>query len=402
MMEGTANYVARLAVGEPPARTAERLRTARPAKDIRWRFYDTGAALCFLADRLSPGWQDRVEREPNLTVAELLGSSLRARAIEPAAFSNADTARFRTRATDTITDLSGRQQRLRSELLGRRGGRIVIDVAQGVDAFRVQRFDPINLMVLDAGEVAHNHFVSLVARQGTIELTNPGFVRYTFGGVVTLTVPAGRHPLSDGIRQVTIVGIEGAPKIGRDGDTVTLEASGVRLTLRGVEARVDGEAVRITVERSLSTDGLFTGLALPGQVAQHSKRGDDNCQGVDVYRTDTRSDGIVAVQPARKAHRAKRDGRHGEWIGEHRDSSIAVQQRMWRGVSHRQPGHNQPVAARHKQGEERIGLRVSDGQRSKASDRRGRHHHGVQHWLMYTCDHGQRLSLQRRGQATEP
>ena len=252
MMEGTANYVARLAVGERPARTAERLRTARLAEGIRWRFYDTGAALCFLADRLSPGWQDRVEREPNLTIAELLGSSLRGRHVQPAAFSNADTASFRTRATDTITDLSGRQQRLRNELLWRRGGRVVIDIAEGVEAFRVQRFDPINLMVLDAGEIAHNHFVSLVAPQGTIDLTNPGFARNTFGGAVTLTVPAGRHPLSDGVRQVTIVGIEGEPKIGRAGDTVTLEAPGVRLTLRGAEARVDGKAVRITVTKRQS------------------------------------------------------------------------------------------------------------------------------------------------------
>jgi hypothetical protein len=203
-----------------------------------------------MADRLSPGWKERLDREPNLTIAELLDSALRGRGVEPAPFSKADTESFLAGAADNITGLSDRQQRLRTELLERRGGRVVVDVAQGEEGFRVQRFDPIYLMVLDAGEVAHPHFVSLVAPQGTIELTNPRFVRGTFGGSVGLTVPAGRHPLSDGIRQVTIVGIEGAPEIGRDGETVTLEAPGVRLTLRGVETRVEGELVRITV-RSL-------------------------------------------------------------------------------------------------------------------------------------------------------
>ena len=50
MMEGTANFVARLAAGEAPARTTERLRRPRRADDIRWRFYDSGAALCFVLD----------------------------------------------------------------------------------------------------------------------------------------------------------------------------------------------------------------------------------------------------------------------------------------------------------------------------------------------------------------
>jgi hypothetical protein len=205
--------------------------------------------VCLLLDRLGPGWQGRVDQEPDLTIEELLGSALRGRGVEPAAFSKAEAETFTAKAAAGVAELSGRQQRLRAELLARGGGRVVVGLAEGVEAFRVQRFDPINLMVLDAGEIAHSHFVSLVAPQGTIELTNPSFVRNTFGGTVGLTVPAGRHPLSDGVRQVTIVGIEGAPKLGRDGDTVTLETPGVRLALRGVETIVDGDLVRITVRK---------------------------------------------------------------------------------------------------------------------------------------------------------
>jgi len=64
MMEGTANYVARVSVGEPASRTAERLRAPRPAEDVRWRFYDTGAALCLLLESVEPGWQERSDRQP--------------------------------------------------------------------------------------------------------------------------------------------------------------------------------------------------------------------------------------------------------------------------------------------------------------------------------------------------
>jgi len=248
MMEGTANYVARVAVGEPPERTAERLRAARRADDIRWRFYDTGAALCLLLDRLSPGWQERSEQQPALTIVDMMDTALRTHHAEAATFSGTDTAGFASRAAADIADLSGRQQRLRSEILERRGPRIVVEVEEGAEPFRVQRFDPINLMVLDAGEIAHANFLSLSVPQGTVELTNPGFVRNTFSGTVGLTSPAGRHPLSDGVRRVTIAGIDGVPKVVRDAESVTVEASGVRLALRGAEVRVDGELIRITVK----------------------------------------------------------------------------------------------------------------------------------------------------------
>jgi hypothetical protein len=64
---------------------------------------------------------------------------------------------------------------------------------------------------------------------------------------VSVTEAAGRHPLSD-IRRLTIAGIEGAPKVGRDEGTVSVEAPGVRLTLRDVETHVDGDLVRIIVK----------------------------------------------------------------------------------------------------------------------------------------------------------
>jgi hypothetical protein len=249
MMEGTANYVARVSVGEPASRTAERLRAPRPAEDVRWRFYDTGAALCLLLDRLSPGWQERSDRQPALTIVELMDDALRGRHAAAGAFSKTDTAGFQARAAAGVGDLGVRRRRLRAELLERQGARLVIEVMPGAEPFRVQRFDPINLMVLEAGAIAHANYLTLSVPQGTVELTNPGFVRGTFGGTASVTEAAGRHPLSDGVRRLTIAGIQGAPKLGGDEGTVSVEAPGVRLTLRGAEAHVDGALIRIIVRR---------------------------------------------------------------------------------------------------------------------------------------------------------
>ena len=80
-------------------------------------------------------------------------------------------------------------------------------------------------------------------------MSNPLFVRGSFEGIVSLSVPAGRHPLGGGIRRLTIAGIQGVPKVGGVEGTVSLEAPGVRLTLRGAEAHVDGALVRVIVRR---------------------------------------------------------------------------------------------------------------------------------------------------------
>ena len=248
MMEGTANYVARVGVGEPVSRTVERLRAPRPAENIRWRFYDTGTALCLLLDRLGPGWQARSEREPAITLVDLMGAALRVRDVAAAVFPAADAERFLATAAGSTADLRERRQRLRAELRARPGVRIVIDVEMGAEPFRAQRFDPINLVVLGEGDVAHPNYLTLAVPQGTVELTKAGFVRGSFGGTVAVTESAGRHPLADGVRRLTIYGIQGSPKAVREGDSVVLEAPGVRLTLRGADLREEGGQIRVTVK----------------------------------------------------------------------------------------------------------------------------------------------------------
>ena len=42
-------------------------------------------------------------------------------------------------------------------------------------------------------------------------------VHGAFSGTVVLTQPAGRHPMADGVRQVTIVGVPAVPAVEHDG-----------------------------------------------------------------------------------------------------------------------------------------------------------------------------------------
>jgi hypothetical protein len=248
MMEGTANAVARTVVGLKPSETARRLRAERAADQLRWRYYDSGAAICLLLDRLQPDWKTRIDNDPDLTTMALLEAAVsRAGAGAPrAAFSAAEMSAFERRAAAAIGELSTRQASVRAELLGRGGPRIVVEIGADRDPLRVTRFDPINLLVLDAGEVVHPRYLTLTGPAGTVEITNAAFTRGAFTGVIALTGPAGRHPLADGVRTVTIVGLRTAPKVERRDGQLAVETEGVRLTVRGAEPSTAGETLRIS------------------------------------------------------------------------------------------------------------------------------------------------------------
>jgi hypothetical protein len=248
-LEGTANYVSRLSLKETPAQTAERLRAARPADGIRWRFYDTGTAVCMLLDRAVPDWKDRTEKEPALAIGDLLGVELSKRGVTPAEFSPAEAEGFRAKAAASIAELAQSRAQLRSDVLARPGTRVIIELPEGAEPFRIERFDPISLSILDRGEVVHANYLNLRGENGSIEVANPGFVRRSFAGTVSLTASGGRHPIAGGIRRVTVLGIPTPPLITREGGAVKVDAPELKASLAGADVQVDGSTIRITLPK---------------------------------------------------------------------------------------------------------------------------------------------------------
>ena len=268
MMEGIANAVARTIAGMTPSDTAQRLRQQgeRAAEELRWRYYDSGAAICLLLDRLTGGarppgapaqdarakaplparnWKSRIDAEPETTAA-LLAEVVTRAAARPATFTAEELAGFERRAAAAIADLSARQAKVRDDLQSRAGVRVVVEIAPGHDPLRVTRFDPLALFVLDGGEVVHPRYLTLSGPDGTIDVTNPDYSRGSFGGVVCLTRAAGRHPLADGVRTLTLVGLK-KPRVESGRDGVTVESEGVRITLKGATLERDADAILITL-----------------------------------------------------------------------------------------------------------------------------------------------------------
>ena len=255
MLEGPANFVGDFVMGETSALTASALRRTRGLEEIRWRFYSTGEAMGWLLERFFPGWKERLDADPNLTMQRLLEIGLARMGDAPMAFNTAEKTAFRAAAERAIADLARRRSDLRAELEARGGARLIVETAPEAQPLRLGRFDPIGLFVLGNGQVAHANFISLSDSNGSVELTNPDFAWGSFGGVVGLTESSGRRPLGDGTRRLTVFGIQGQPKAERKDGTVTIEAPGVRLNWKGAAVETEGATIRVKINGSPAPAG---------------------------------------------------------------------------------------------------------------------------------------------------
>jgi hypothetical protein len=251
MQEGTAVHVARLALGTP--RDTTRLRETLSPEEIRWRFYDTGAALAAMLHRLDPSWKDRLEAEPGLAMDALLAEALRRRDTSPAELPAPKIASIRARAEQAVADLKARRARLRKDFLSR-SPRVVVMASGSDEPLRLSNFDPLALEILDGGEALHSRRLTLEAPTGKIEVENPSFERGSLQGVVSLTAPAGAHPFLDGVSRVTVSGFAGRPEVGRKDGVVSVEAEGLTLSFQGAVVRTLGDEVQVQLQPPVSSD----------------------------------------------------------------------------------------------------------------------------------------------------
>jgi len=123
----------------------------------------------------------------------------------------------------------------------RAGWRIVIEAADGKPLWP-QGFDPLNVTRV-AGGILHTRFLRLGNESGFLEVLDQAGV-----DVEALTEGAGAHPLFNGVRRVSIVGM-GKPETSTEGGHLKLRAPGVTIELSNFTVRLEGtETLVVTLK----------------------------------------------------------------------------------------------------------------------------------------------------------
>ncbi|HET6680132.1 MAG TPA: hypothetical protein VFG84_02960 [Gemmatimonadaceae bacterium] len=243
--EGLATYVERGAAGAPDSSA---LPVGPFAPDaVRQRGYRTGVAIALLLDRVAPDWKQRLEADDGASLDSLLRRVVGPSAEEQAgdahgddagacAFSASEQAGARTAAVRDVEGLEKRRAAARRAFLSRDGWRVVIESAAA--PLFPQGFDPLNVQVVQRGEVLHARYLKLGNQVDTLEVI----------GRASLTEGAGAHPLFNGVRRVTITGLDAEPKVVTSANgIVRLNADGLRATFRGARVLRSGRVVTIVV-----------------------------------------------------------------------------------------------------------------------------------------------------------
>lgn len=231
--EGLATYVQLRARGE----TTIAIPAAEfPAQAVRERSYVIGPALGLLLDRLRPSWKTRLEANDGQFIDQFFRTDIPGCALPSATVATIE----RTARADSAALGVARVERRRA-FDARPGRRIVIEAADGKPLWP-QGFDPLNVERV-AGGILHTRFLRLGNDSGFLEVLDQAGI-----DVEALTEGAGAHPLFNGVRRVSIVGM-GKPETSTEGGHLTMRAPGVTIELNNFTVRLEGtETLIITVK----------------------------------------------------------------------------------------------------------------------------------------------------------
>ncbi|UCF38869.1 MAG: hypothetical protein JSU96_08535 [Acidobacteriota bacterium] len=251
LQEGTAVYMGRSILGVESE--TERLREDRGPAGIRWRCYETGAAIAAILDRLAPSWKKELDARPESTFNQLLSSAPAVMDTDPANFSSEVRARIEERAVAALNKLSAERAQLYDDFLQRRN-RVVIRLADAEDHFSFDRFDPMAVEILDQGEALQAHLLTTSHPRGEVSFENPGFLPRSLEGVIALTSPAGRHPFLEGYRRIAFSGFSEEPVVERNGSAIKVMAEGLSISFGGATIESTDDELIITVLPSAATE----------------------------------------------------------------------------------------------------------------------------------------------------
>ncbi|MEO8633693.1 MAG: hypothetical protein ABI587_00310 [Gemmatimonadales bacterium] len=229
--EGLATYVEWRASGAPLDSLIPPDGFAPDA--MRLRAYAVGPAQAFLLDHLQADWIGALTRDSMLTLDALLG-----RAVAPISC----RADFTTHEIDSTGALAGRESagvltaraELRRSFLARPGWTLVILLPDATPLWP-ERFDPLNLTPLADGEVLHQRHLRLSGERGRLEIQDQW----------ALTVPAGAHPLFNGVRSVLMAGLAEHPTLTITPDSLLVRGPGIEGAFTGMTVVEAGQQVTV-------------------------------------------------------------------------------------------------------------------------------------------------------------
>ena len=220
LWEGLARYVQHRASGD--ASLPFPADGGWPAEADRDRAYVSGAALALLLDRLRPDWNRALEEEGGATLDGLLDDVLRE--VEPAGFALRERENVESRALADAADVEAGRRRAAQAFIEREGTAVQVVVADGA-VLSPQRFDPLNVRLLEGRLVLHSRLLRLERPGASIEVL----------GAECLTQGAGSHPLFGGVQSLLLTGLPEDFTPSREGGAVKLTAPGLEATFTGAE-----------------------------------------------------------------------------------------------------------------------------------------------------------------------
>lgn len=226
--EGLARYIQALYALTPP----QDIMPDEPfAPDrLRWRFYETGAAMALLLDRFSPGWKEMLNGSLVYSLDELLTQAVDRD--EDCRVSDSRYTDAIARARTMVAEYRERLAAMEKEFMAAPGIRLRI-VADGTPLWP-KGFDPLNVTRLPDGRVLHSRLLMLQNESGGFEML----------GRAAVTRGVGDHPLFNGVDEVLFTGI--------DAGSVVVEGSRARMKHDELEldiaaARIERDDAEITI-----------------------------------------------------------------------------------------------------------------------------------------------------------
>lgn len=210
--EGLAMYVEARAAERP---AIEVLPPELAPTDVRNRALSTGAAQAVLLDRFAPGWRAALAADDDQMLDTVLAAAIGPG--ELCALDDAAVAVAEQNARRDVETLIADRARRSTEFEGRPGWRVVVEARDGAP-LRLQGFDPVNVEALDTLRTLHTRMLRLGNDTGSLEVLDAEAV----------TEGVGPHPIFQGVRYVTLTGLEEPEVMEADG-RVTLMTPGLTL-----------------------------------------------------------------------------------------------------------------------------------------------------------------------------